>query len=1417
MAMRDSFDARDDSMLVHFSKAGNAKMVAFLLHNSPEKEIYKSLNKACSYNHVDVVDMLLKTGVVYDLKTCFYAVQSGNAEMLFRFTENVDVYQTEFSNHPNHLFLKVSLLHEICLLGQNQLINRVIEHYPSVLDVQNSQGGNALHFVAYAGQKDAFITLIQNGSDPYSRSHHGSTVLHYACQNGKLDLVKYICDKYPDLLTEEFDDYHGRSSLHWAAQSGNIELYKYLLKKDASLSIMFCQDNPIGMACLNGKLEMCKYLVKYHSKLFECKMRNGYKVLHQAAWAGNVDIFKCMFHEVLDIECKTDSGKTVLHMCCMNGKVDMCKYLLANYPDLVKIIDNDGWTVLLQAAWGGNIEIFELLIKEGLDVNSTTNQGETVLHLCCLSGKYKMCTYLVNKHPDLVKKNDFRGFNVLHSAAWGGNINIFKNLMERGLDVKGTSNYGHTAVHESSMNGNFQLCKYLVKNYLELVEVIDNNGESVLHKAAFAGNVDIFKLLVDKRLDITSTTNEGKTVLHLCCMNGNLQMCKYLASNYPCVVNIIDNDGMTALHCAAFGGNVEIFKFLNQKRLDAENTSDQGKTVVHWCCRKGTLGMCKYLVNNYQHLFEFKDNDGLTVLHDAAWGGDVGIFRFLISNGLDVNSKTNAGKTVLHYCCRNGKLELCRYLVQIHPELVKCMDSDGRNLLHDAAWGGNVDIFKFLIQIGLDVEITTYIGKTVMHESCLNGKRELFKHLVNNYSGLLKINDNKGESVLHDAAWGGNIDILKLLIEKGLEVKSTTDVGETVLHRCCRNGQSQMCSFLVKNYPYLIKIDDIEGKNVLHDAAFGGNIYVLKLLLSKGLDIKSTTAVGKTVLHQCCMSNNFQMCKYLVNAHPELVSISDNDGKNVLHDAARGGNVDVFRFLKEKNLDVKKTTNKGKTALHYCCKNGKLQMCRYLINDQPDLVQIVDSSGINVLHETARGGNVKILKFLLDKGIDVKNTSFTGKTILHFCCKKGQKEMLKYVISKYPSLVKSIDNDGCNLLHDAACGGNIDIFKLLIKHNLDVKSKTNKGKTVLHLCCKNGWIGLCLYLVENYHCLIKLSDNKGKTALHDAAWGGNIDVFKVLTKQNIDVTNTTNTGKTILHFCCMNGKLQMCKFLVKNYPFLIEKIDNDGETLLHSSAWGGNVYLFKFLIGKGLNVNSKTKEGKTVLHMCCMNGKVQMCKYIVENHPDLVRISDYGRKTVLHEAAWGGNIKVFKLLIDEGLDVYDKTNKGKTVLHKCCINGKVQICEYLVSHQPQLLTVQDNDGLNALHDTAIGGNVELFKFLLEKGLDVHSKTGSGQTVLHLCCHVGCHVDKQAMFDYLIESYPDLLYVVDNECNTVLHVACAQNQTKICSSLVDKFPDLLNIKNKNGEKVVVCLVEGKRQFKMKKRTLGTNFFRKFLLQ
>ncbi|XP_062595086.1 putative ankyrin repeat protein RF_0381 [Saccostrea cucullata] len=647
---------------------------------------------------------------------------------------------------------------------------------------------------------------------------------------------------------------------------------------------------------------------------------------------------------------------------------------------------------------------------------------------------------------------------------------------------------------------------------------------------------------------------------------------------------------------------------------------------------------------------------------------------------------------------------MCKYLLNRYPQLLNVSDDNGYNVLHYTALGGNVNLFKYLLSKGLDVNGTTNTGETVVHFCCAGGSEEMCRYLVNMYPSLIFVVNNEGYTALHSACCGGSLKIVSFLINRGINFNALSNDGESILHAACFCGEFEICQYLVDNYPHLLDVKDKSSNTVLHDAASGGNVQIVKLLIEKKMNINSLQGDGKTILHQCCRLGEMEMCEYLVNHFPELLEIRDNRGWTVLHSACRGGSVEIVSLLIEKGMDFNALSKDGETILHRACLKGKFEVCEYLVENYPHLLDVKDKFSNSVLHDAAWGGSVQIVKLLIEKKMDINALQGGGETILHLCCRSGKMEVCEYLIKLFSGLLEIRDNDGWTAIHSACSGGSVEIVSFLMEKGMDIKTLSNNGKSILHRACLCGKFEVCEYLVENYPHLLDVKDKSSYTVLHDAAWGGNVQIVKLLIEKKMDINALQGGGETILRQCCRSGKKEMCEYLVNHFPDLLEKRDNNGWTALHSACWGGSVEIVSFLIEKGMDFNALSNDGKTILHRACLNGKFEICAYLVENYPHLLDVKDKSSNTVLHDAAWGGNIQIVKLLIEKKIDINAQQRDGETILHQCCRSGKMEICEYLVNHFPDLLKIRDNRGWTALDSACYGGSVEILSFLINKGL-----------------------------------------------------------------------------------------------------------------
>ncbi|XP_055999742.1 uncharacterized protein LOC125656545 [Ostrea edulis] len=458
--------------------------------------------------------------------------------------------------------------------------------------------------------------------------------------------------------------------------------------------------------------------------------------------------------------------------------------------------------------------------------------------------------------------------------------------------------------------------------------------------------------------------------------------------------------------------------------------------VLHEACKNAELQTCEHLIQTYPDLLHSVDNDGWNAALYAARGGNVKILQLLADNEVDVKHKANNGWNILHAACRNGELEMSRYIIQTYPHLLHSVDNDGWNAALYAARGGNVKILQLLADNEVDVKHKANNGWNILHAACRNGELEMSRYIIQTYPDLLHSVDNAGWNAALHASGGGNVKILQLLADNEVDVKHKDNDGWNILYAACRNGELEMSRYIIQTYPDLLHSVHNDGWNAALHASGGGNVKILQLLADNEVDVKHKDNDGWNILYVACGNANLEMSRYIIQTYPDLLHSVDNDGWNAALFAAERGNVNILQLLADNEVDVKHKANNGWNILHAACRNGELEMSRYIIQTYPALLHSVDNDGWNAALFAAGGGNVNILQLLADNEVDVKHQANNGWNILHAACGNANLEMSRYIIQTYPDLLHSVDNDGWNAAFYAARRGHVKIRQLLTEHGV---------------------------------------------------------------------------------------------------------------------------------------------------------------------------------------------------------------------------------------------------------------------------------------------------------------------------------------------------------------------------------------------
>ena len=368
-------------------------------------------------------------------------------------------------------------------------------------------------------------------------------------------------------------------------------------------------------------------------------------------------------------------------------------------------------------------------------------------------------------------------------------------------------------------------------------------------------------------------------------------------------------------------------------------------------------------------------------------------------------------------------------------------------------------------------------------------------------------------------------------------------------------------------------------------------------------------------------------------------------------------------------------TIQGLGIMDIACTAGNMDVVTYLFKTKSDLLTAKNNAGISAVHLSAFSRSVDLLRYL-DSVTDITLRSENGRTVLHYACQEGAIDMVKYLLDKHPYMMTIKDKRGKSPYLVAGFSGSVELVNFLISRGYDVMDKDSNGQTVLHNACDTGNVELVQYLVENYSYMLTIRDKEGQTPYLVTGFSGSVDLVKFLVSRGCDVTDKDSGGWTVFHYACQGGKLKLAQYLVEKYPDILTIRDKTGQSPYLVAGFSGSVELVKFLISQGCDVMDTDSDGQTVLHKACYQGKLELAHYIFEKYPDMLTIRDKGGRSPYLVAGYSGSVELVKFLISQGCDVIDKDSDGWNVLHYACVEGKLELAQYLVEKFPDMFAIQ---------------------------------------------------------------------------------------------------------------------------------------------
>ena len=547
-----------------------------------------------------------------------FAAQSGNCRLVAYFVEMGSDIHLKTNDGSN-------CLHIAALEGHLNLCKILIHKHKVDLHMSDNYGWTGIHFSAHSGNCELFVYFTEMGIDIRLKTNDGRNCLHFAAAGGHLNLCKMLIDNYK--LDFHMTDNDGWTVLHYSAYSGKCELVAYF----AEMGTDICPKTNGGRNCLHfaafeGHLNICKMLIYKHKVHLHMTDNDGWTALHCSARSGNCELVAYFAEMGTDIHLKTNDGRNCLHIAALDEHLNLCKMLIDIHKVDVNVADKRGWTAVHFSAQSGNCQLVAYFAEMGTDVHLKTNDGSNCLNIAAYQGHLNLCKMLIDKHKVDLHLTDNYGWTALHCSARSGNYDLVAYFAEMGTDIHLKTNYGSNCLHIAALKGHLKLCKYFLEIHSFDVQMEDNGGRPALHNSAINGSFDLFLYILGKGSEIYCKTKNMENVLHFSAKNGHVDISKFVLeyfrkdfeennsrnqytlnsqSNMSQVFykyNIIflhamDNDGNTYLHLAAAENQAKVSELLLKYDADVitllNNKDETARNIAEGRNHKDVLAVLK--------------------------------------------------------------------------------------------------------------------------------------------------------------------------------------------------------------------------------------------------------------------------------------------------------------------------------------------------------------------------------------------------------------------------------------------------------------------------------------------------------------------------------------------------------------------------------------------------------------------------------------------------------------------------------------------------------------------------------------------------------------------------------------------------------------------------------------------------------